>query len=1058
VEDLGLLLLFAFLVLLIYGWGRLLTGAWRHIREPRSEKTQLKRAAEGLQADAPGILARVEKGDDLAGIPAAFPLLLSDDPNLRLRAARTIAQRIGRVPIGQLAKLDPLFRQQTSLEWDLRRIRKSPADLFAPSLTEGERTAVLGLASFHPDGHFREKAVKMLARIRTGAELPYLVIRLNDWVPVIWNRSHAAIRDRLRQENARAIVGALPLIFRLRGRSRRNHHDLVLSAIAILSGPRARPELEIGLRSKDPQIRRCCYQAIVEAKAFDRPALLEHLLRDPLPAIRSFGLRLISPDLTLEEIRPYRSALLSDRSAAVRLSALRMLHRFDQAESIAELERAVSDEDPAVREAARYLVKDRDGARDLAAHYRELLQGRPAVCPGSISGLGETGRADDAKYVRPFLEAEDPRLVRSAMRAVAKLDFDGSKDTLIAFLADARPGIVKEARRLLRGRIDTADAESIHRDHFLNKSDAMRRQTAFLLCSLGKWDALRYIVEICADRSEPVEEIGRSALSLWLQRFNRSFAAPSWAQIEAIRGALREFGHALPEETGRLIEFTVRSFLTGEIGSQVLEARARPGVVDLRDLTTRFAGKPLAIDRVLEAAKLSPRGPASVAFAPPRVVIAVVPVDDPGLLRRSRAWLEDAARIIVLRAWEDFSAGGDRDLEEAVRSEWKNALAAIGVPIELVDWRRDEDVKAAIERAVARSKATEPAPAPAAPPTIVEHAPGPRIPIDSLPGGWLEAIAAHLVPSPERVVLFAGGDAVDLSDASAVIRFAESDLHGAVSPQGRRLSFENKSWRIDGQPFEASGYLALGFDAHHPVGWTGHRQEPFWLYSGKHGTGFLSACDLDYPCGPARKLYGYADNDPVGVSLAPDLGAVAYHFDHDVLVTSAIPIPWREAGPVLVADFPRDPSRALFFAKTPDIRHADDLLDEDARDLAPDLVLGPTAEARYAVDLTHAVYRVTCVEPWVGAVARIGGPGEGFAVFDQAHREVRRGSGRLLGGWWRWATVLDAGAYWREDLATGERRRIADAEVMLPVAFGVPWTKNVVLHFEEAARWWIRLI
>ena len=442
-------------------------------------------------------------------------------------------------------------------------------------------------------------------------------------------------------------------------------------------------------------------------------------------------------------------------------------------------------------------------------------------------------------------------------------------------------------------------------------------------------------------------------------------------------------------------------------------------------------------------------------------MIAIVPVDDAAILRRSRAWLDDAAHVIVLRARDGSIADDDPDLEAAVKSEWHDALAAFSVPVELVDWRRDKDVDAAIERAVALSKSTAPSPPSAPPPSIVEHAPGPRISIESLPSGAsLERIiAAHLVPSTDRVTLFAGNGAVDLSDPSAVVHFDDDDATGGVTAEGRRLVTDGRDrWRVDDHHFEAFGYLALGFDSQRPVGWAGHRMMAYWLYSGKHGVGFLSASDHDYPCGPAKKLYGYADNDPVVVTLAPDLGAVTYRFEHDVLVTSAIPIPWRNAGPLLVADFPHDPLRALFFAKTPAGVPTEDLLDGDARDQAPGFVLGPTAEARYAVDLYNTVYRITSIKPGDGAVARVGGPGEGFAVFNEEHQEVRRAGGRLLGGWWRWATVLEAGAYWREDLATGERRRIVAAEGTPLFAVSVPWTKNVVLILEEGERLWVRLV
>ncbi len=1015
-----------------------------------------------FRARVPEFLAKIEKDHDLTAIPMAFCwLLTSEDPALKLRTALSIAKLVSLSPITRLLKLDLLFRERTSLEWDHDWKREDPDNLLLPSLSEPEKAIILGLASFHPNGYFREKAVRALSRMTSGAELPYLVIRLNDWVPVIWNRSNTAVLQRLNPQNARAIIDALPLIFRLRGRSRHDHHDLVDLAIATLSEPEARPELELGLRSKDGAIRRCCLQVVLEAGFFDNSTIIDHLIKEPVPTNRSFILRQISSGLTPEEFRPYRSALLRDKSAPVRLTALRLLHQFNPTESIAELELAVFDEDSAVREAARFLLNKIDGKYDFPRVYREILQDPSALYRGAISGLGETGQAGDTKYIMPILKVEKVRWVRSGMRAIAKLDFPGSKDALIALLADPRTGVAKEACRLLHGRINAIDAELIHRDYFQNKSDARRQRAAFLLCCLGKWDAPNYLLEICADRSKPISEFGLSALSKWLSRYNCSFTTPTRAQMEAIQNALKAYGSAIPEETRRLIEFILKDFLAGEASPPKPEARNRPGVVDLRDLAIRNAGDPLAITRFLEAAKLAPHGPASVLFPPPRVVIAIAPVDDAGVFRRSRAWLTDAAHVILVRAREGAFADDDPDLENFVRPEWRDAQAAFGAPVEVVDWRRDEDVNAAIERAVMLSKSTVPCPPSAPPPEILEHGPGPRIPVDFLPSPASidRLLASHIVASKERVTLFAGNSAVDLSGSSKVVCFDDDDAQGAVTAEGRRLVFEGRDrWRIDNQPFDAFGHLALGFDGHRPVGWTGHRMMAYWLYAGKHGVGLLSATDYDYPCGPAKKLYGYADNDPVGVALAPDLDVVAYRFDRDVLVTSAIPIAWRDAGPLLVADFPRDPLRALFFAKTPDGVPAEDLLDGDARDQAPDLVLGPTAEARYAVDLSNTVYRVTSVKPWVGAIVRVGGPGEGFAVFNAEHQEVRRARGRLMGGWWRWATVLEVGAYWREDLATGERRRIVAAQGTPLFSVAVPWTKNVVIMLEEGEKMWLQLI
>jgi hypothetical protein len=149
-----------------------------------------------------------------------------------------------------------------------------------------------------------------------------------------------------------------------------------------------------------------------------------------------------------------------------------------------------------------------------------------------------------------------------------------------------------------------------------------------------------------------------------------------------------------------------------------------------------------------------------------------------------------------------------------------------------------------------------------------------------------------------------------------------------------------------------------------------------------------------------------------------------------------------------VLDWPTrdDPLRALLFCTGP--RSYVDPLDpaaEDVRSHAPAVVLGPDAACRYAVDLSDPTWRIRGRRS-----ERL--PDGGYAVYDAEHALVRRGEGQLLGGWFRWATVLHDGALWREDLATGARQALGPAEREITYALAMPGTANVVIVAEGALR------
>ena len=405
----------------------------------------------------------------------------------------------------------------------------------------------------------------------------------------------------------------------------------------------------------------------------------------------------------------------------------------------------------------------------------------------------------------------------------------------------------------------------------------------------------------------------------------------------------------------------------------------RVGIVAIDDLMSRSAWRANAIDAFVRAAGLVVGGAVTQRFAPPRVVVAIAPAANPDWLGLVRPWLANAARVVIVR---------DHRTTDADPDAWAAELAALP-SAEVAEWRDDASCRAAIERARAVAATVAPDDAPAAPePEPIELPVGTWIDID----GPAYAIRPHCVARLVREL--------------------------ATPPIAIRL--DDRAWeqlRVSNGPF---GRVSLGVDPHHPaIGWRSARMGFYWSYAGA----LLAAGDHDFPCGPAKKLWGTSNNYAVQVVMAPRCDAVVARFDHDVLVTSTVPIAWHAAGDDLgVAAFPHDRRRAVLFAQDPAYQHPEDPLDEDARGAAPTVVLGPDDAVRYAVDLRWPAFRIT--HPGAEPLAEELGDG-GFAVYDADHRLVRRADGRLLGGAWRWATVAHANSYWREDLATGVRVRLA---------------------------------
>jgi hypothetical protein len=449
----------------------------------------------------------------------------------------------------------------------------------------------------------------------------------------------------------------------------------------------------------------------------------------------------------------------------------------------------------------------------------------------------------------------------------------------------------------------------------------------------------------------------------------------------------------------------------------------RPGIVDLRDLWRRYEWFPRSIYAFVTAASLEVE-PARAwhSFAPPRVMVLVVRYEDAHLLALSRPWLRASERLVIVRDRRDDTVSDDPELDALAEADWDDPRATLPIA-DVFDWRAGDDTAcaAAIARAVTLAEKLPPralAPAPVSPDLELPMSPWVPYSGESF-SRYRRTLAATLAIREGRAVIVdERGVAIDLATLRAPVEIARVEM------QGRPLATGTTQQRHPGS-------FTAGLDPCHPIAWRGARMGLYWSYVTPAEVGFLSATDHDWPSGPAKKLYGYSDNDTVSVALAPDAAACVMTFEHDVTIFHNPPIGWHGAGAVDVATFPRDPRRAAFYARRSDETRSEDLAhEEDNRDCPPAFVLGPSEAVQYAVGLEHRVVRVT--GPHDAATGEvIGGPDAGYAVYDANHVLVRRGTGRLLGGWFRHATLEDAGALWREDLATGERTHLGSSRRVL---------------------------
>ncbi|WP_346962539.1 hypothetical protein [Clostridium sp.] len=495
---------------------------------------------------------------ELSAIPDVFQLLLGNNEEVKLQSAENLNYVMSTLNSSQLIKVDKIFRERVSYEWSYDWRTKDPKELLHPLMSEEEKVTILGLSSFHPNGYFRENAIKALSNMETGHEIPYLLIRINDWVRPVRNISKEQLLRYLTPEHTMSFINNLPLVLRLGECSREEHIDVIDAVVSLLSSSESSQKLISGLQSPDSKVRLACYKIILKIRILDSKSIINYLIKDTNPYNRLFVLRNIKQEITPDEFTDISQLLLNDKFAQIRILALETLYKFQPEGSINTLEKSLFDRNQSVRSLSRYLLS-KHKKYDFAAIYRHAIQKNEQLY-SSICGLGETGNTSDSKIISTFMNNDTIKIVKASINALARLDFQEYEEELIFIINDERVGISKAARSVLYKRIDGSDADTIYGIFKQAIYDHVKINTCILLCSLSKWEAIRYIIEFCADKNDSISALGQNAIENWKVKYNCSFTTPTKKQIEEIRKLIMDYGKSIKDSDRDFIDFCIRDF------------------------------------------------------------------------------------------------------------------------------------------------------------------------------------------------------------------------------------------------------------------------------------------------------------------------------------------------------------------------------------------------------------------------------------------------------------------------------------------------------------------
>jgi HEAT repeat protein len=484
------------------------------------------------------VLEEVANQGEVGAMSGVVNCLFSPSPEVKTAAFRAIHRLLDRIPPERLQHLSDMVGESwcwfTWDAWD----RVAPAGVHTLITEEPSRSAVLGLLSFHRNGYVRHEAIRLLARCHDGSELPYLLIRQNDWVEPIRADAHRAVQARLDESYLPHLVTNLPLVVHLLAYRRQDHTDLVRRVIGMLVQPKHDDLLLRVIHSENPTVRRSVVRLALEGEGEHRPRVVKHAFSSTDGVIRLWGSRHIRPCFSGKVLEGILGPLRRDRFMPVRREALIILADTSPDFGRGVWRKALLDGNVSIRELARFHL-GKLGEVCWPEVYRLALIEQPQSLV-ALNGLGETGDQSDLMAIRGCLNSPLPSRRRAAVRAFATLGGESVVRDILGHLQDDSPAVIREVRKHLEAFPSALDGEWLCRVAMEDHRQQVRETALRLIYTMGKWTSLPWLIRASVNGDRSTAELAQELIEAWFMPpgCNRVFTRPSNHERQAILEAL----------------------------------------------------------------------------------------------------------------------------------------------------------------------------------------------------------------------------------------------------------------------------------------------------------------------------------------------------------------------------------------------------------------------------------------------------------------------------------------------------------------------------------------
>jgi hypothetical protein len=507
------------------------------------------------------LLLEIKESGEPAVIPEILYLIFSKEKTISQTAAMTIDHLLKCLSAKDLIWFDQYFRQQTT-RWahyssDWNNLKAAKINFF--SKFPGFQLSLLGLLSIHSNGHIREEALKRLNLIEDGREIPFILLRLNDWVDQVKAEASKAMEKRITQKNAKYFLSNIYLISALARYHRHDHSSFIGSIHTLIRNRELQDTVRQALLCNDLHTRRECYKIALKSDKSFLTEVVKQGIEDSDVIIRNCVIKSLRSISDHDLLKKYLEILESDPFMPNRREVLNLYIELFPEISKKKLLNALFDQHPSIRYDARYYLS-KLSKHDFGGIYREAVKNPDGRnINGIISGLGETGEANDASLITMYTKNRAAKTRKVSIKAIAKLSPENYRTLFLSLIKDDSPRVSREAMSaLLRCRYQVIIPELWES---VGRSDKIHiaRNILFIISKFSKWESISYFIAALTMPSDNLREIANDYLNRWLTNFNRSFTKPTSDQRKKIEHLINLHSKEIGDKRLKAIMFNLKT-------------------------------------------------------------------------------------------------------------------------------------------------------------------------------------------------------------------------------------------------------------------------------------------------------------------------------------------------------------------------------------------------------------------------------------------------------------------------------------------------------------------